>query len=102
MIRRLVVLLALMVVISCTHSRTTREVPANRGPEVIDLKMGEMTLKFEHWKHQSSAHNECYNCHRTKIGVIDGWSKETAHKTCIPCHDLESKGPVACHQCHIK
>jgi predicted CXXCH cytochrome family protein len=76
--------------------------PVDRGPEIINLKMGVMELRFQHWKHQTSVKNDCFNCHKTKIGVIDGWSKETAHKVCIPCHDLESKGPVQCHECHNK
>jgi len=74
----------------------------DRGPEFINLKMGVMELKFQHWKHQTSLHNDCFNCHKTKIGVIDGWSKDVAHKVCIPCHDLENKGPVLCQECHKK
>jgi predicted CXXCH cytochrome family protein len=76
--------------------------PKNRGPEFINLKMGTMELRFQHWKHQTSLQQDCFNCHKTKIGVIDGWSKEAAHKICIPCHDLENKGPVQCHECHKK
>ena len=35
-------------------------------------------------------------------GKIAGWGKESAHTICIPCHDLDDKGPVECHQCHKK
>jgi len=78
------------------------ETPKNRGPEIINLKMGAMELRFQHWNHQTNLQHDCFNCHKTKIGVIDGWSKDVAHKVCIPCHDLENKGPVQCHECHKK
>lgn len=78
------------------------ESPKNLGPEVINLKMGVMIAPFQHRKHQKSLNNECWHCHKTSNGVIDGWGKETAHTLCIPCHDLEEKGPIECHQCHKK
>ena len=74
--------------------------PKDRGPDIINLKMGVMVLPFQHWKHQSTGNFECFNCHKAKIGKIDGWSEAFAHKTCIPCHELENKGPVQCHECH--
>jgi predicted CXXCH cytochrome family protein len=74
----------------------------NRGPEFINLKMGNMDLQFRHWQHQTSAQNDCFNCHKTKIGQIDDWGEASAHKICIPCHDLENKGPVLCRECHNK
>lgn len=70
------------------------------GPEVIDMKMGEVQLKFLHWKHQASNNNECINCHKSEGGKIEGWGKEAAHTLCIPCHDMNEKGPVECKQCH--
>ena len=75
---------------------------ADRGPEVINLRMGNMDLKFQHWQHQTSVRNDCFNCHKTRIGQIDNWGEESAHKICIPCHDLENKGPVLCRECHNK
>lgn len=70
------------------------------GPEFINLKMGAEQMKFLHWKHQASNNNECINCHVTEGGKIEGWGKETAHTLCIPCHDMNEKGPVECKQCH--
>ena len=97
---RLALLMVSGLLISCTSSVVPAESPQNRGREVIDLKMGIMILPFQHWKHQATTHNDCFSCHKTRIGKIDGWGKEFAHKTCIPCHDLENKGPVQCHECH--
>lgn len=75
--------------------------PKNSGPEVINFKMGVMVLPFQHRKHQTNLNNECFHCHGKKgPGKIDGWGKESAHTICIPCHDLEEKGPVECKQCH--
>ena len=72
----------------------------NPGPEVINLKMGVVLLPFQHHAHQKSLNNSCRDCHSKKIGKIEGWGEETAHRICIPCHDLDEKGPVLCHQCH--
>jgi predicted CXXCH cytochrome family protein len=74
--------------------------PVHNGPEVISIKMGPEVLSFTHRKHQITTKNECWHCHRTVDGKIDGWNKETAHNLCISCHDLEDKGPVECKQCH--
>lgn len=74
----------------------------NNGPAIINLKMGVMVLPFNHLKHQKDLKNDCFQCHATKIGKIDGWGKETAHKICIACHELEDKGPTDCRQCHKK
>jgi predicted CXXCH cytochrome family protein len=72
------------------------------GPAVINLKMGVTVLPFEHYKHQQRVKNDCRECHATKIGKIDGWGKEAAHKLCISCHDLYDQGPTQCRQCHSK
>lgn len=97
---RILILLALsMAAVSATAST---EMPKEKGPEVIRLKMNDMELPFKHWKHQKSLNNECFHCHNTKLGTIDDWGKETAHKLCISCHELEEKGPVYCRQCHGK
>ncbi len=93
---------AVLLVASLSCAAEKKEAPKDRGREMINLKMGTMVLPFNHWKHQSDLSNDCFNCHKTKIGVIDGWSKDVAHKVCIPCHDLENKGPVQCHECHRK
>ena len=70
------------------------------GPEVIKMKMGGLPLAFPHWRHQVLNNSECSNCHKADGGKIEGWGKETAHTLCIPCHDLNDKGPVECKQCH--
>lgn len=100
--KRLALLMLSGLVISCTTSLVPADAPQMRGREVIDLKMGGMVLPFKHWKHQTTVHNDCFNCHKTRIGKIDDWGKETAHNTCIPCHYLESRGPTECDQCHKK
>jgi len=101
MIRRLVLVLGLLS-IAGVSSAATQGNPTNVGPEVIKLKMGDMQLSFKHWEHQKNVNNECFHCHNTKIGKIDNWGKDTAHKVCIACHELEDKGPVTCLQCHPK
>jgi predicted CXXCH cytochrome family protein len=68
------------------------------GPEVIKLKT--MVMPFPHWKHQATNNSECFHCHNAEGGKIKGWGKEAAHELCIPCHDLNDKGPVECKQCH--
>ena len=76
--------------------------PENSGPKIITLKMGEKTIKFTHHKHQKVTNNNCWECHDKKNGKIDNWNEATAHKLCIPCHDLNEKGPVNCKYCHKK
>ena len=76
------------------------ETPTDPGPEVIRLKMGDLVLPFKHRKHQKILNDECFHCHATTIGKIDGWSKNTAHDLCISCHEIEDKGPVQCKECH--
>ena len=100
--KRIVLMLGLLSIASLSAAAVT-EKPQDNGHEIINLKMGDTTMPFKHWSHQKSLNNECFHCHNTKIGKIDGWgNKETAHKICIACHDLEEKGPVACLQCHPK
>ena len=101
MIKKSVVLFVALMM-SAVSSAALAETPKNVGPEVIRLKMQEMELPFKHWAHQKDLNNECFHCHNTKLGKIDGWGKETAHKICIACHDLEGKGPTSCRQCHSK
>jgi cytochrome c553 len=96
------VLVLVALSMSAISSAALAETPKDKGPEIIRLKMGDLELPFKHWKHQKNQHDECFHCHNTKIGKIDGWGKETAHKICIACHDLEGKGPISCRQCHSK
>ena len=65
-------------------------------------KMGE--VKFEHKKHQELLKKNCKTCHVKKIGKIEGFGKDVAHKLCIDCHKTKSngKGPVTCKACHKK
>jgi predicted CXXCH cytochrome family protein len=74
----------------------------NPGPEVYNFKMGNVDMPFRHWKHQKLAKGDCLHCHDREGEKIKGWGEEVAHKICIPCHDLDEKGPVLCHQCHDK
>jgi len=97
--KQLVLVLALLALAAGASAAVT-EAPKEKGREIIRLKMGELELPFKHWKHQQTLNNECYHCHNTKIGKIDGWGKDAAHKICIACHELEDKGPITCKQCH--
>lgn len=72
----------------------------NNGAAVIDLKMGKTVIKFHHKQHQEKLKNECFHCHKTELGKIDGWNEEKAHVICIACHDLYDKGPTECKGCH--
>lgn len=76
--------------------------PENIGPKTIDFKMGTKTIVFTHRKHQQLVKNNCWECHDKKNGKIANWGEATAHKLCIPCHDLNEKGPVVCKGCHKK
>lgn len=76
--------------------------PEGLGPKTIKLKMGEKTIEFTHHKHQKVTNNQCWECHDKNNGKIDNWSEATAHRLCIPCHDLNEKGPVSCKGCHKK
>jgi len=76
--------------------------PENKGPKIIKLKMGGKTIEFTHHKHQKVTGNKCWECHADKKGKIDNWGEATAHRLCIPCHDLNEKGPVSCKGCHKK
>jgi len=75
---------------------------ANPGAPVIKLKMGNKMLEFTHLKHQKLTKGQCWECHDKTPGKITNWSEATAHKLCIPCHDLNEKGPISCKGCHKK
>lgn len=100
MMNRLVVI-AMAGVISAASSAVMAD-GGKSGPAVIRFKMGNMTLDFQHEKHIKSVKNECFHCHTKENGKIEGWGEKTAHVVCIPCHDLNEKGPVLCHECHDK
>jgi predicted CXXCH cytochrome family protein len=100
--KKSLVMAAAVTVIAGAVAYAAEKPPQDKGREVMVFKMGIMELKFQHWKHQSLVKNDCQACHKRGIGVIDDWGKETAHRVCIPCHDLENKGPVQCHDCHGK
>jgi len=102
MAKRLIVLMIALLSQWGMSSAVAAGEGADLGPEMITLKMGAMSLSFQHRKHQKDLNNECFHCHAGKSGKIDNWGKETAHKICISCHDLYDKGPVECHQCHKK
>ncbi len=96
-------LAVIAVLVFCGMSSSVpAQVSKNLGPETMNFKMGVVLLPFSHWKHQKLLNNDCLHCHDRSEGKITGWGEQTAHKICIPCHDLEEKGPVECHQCHDK
>ncbi len=92
----LAVLLSNFIVYSAVHADASK----GAGPDVINMKTGSSPLPFQHWKHQLNTGSECFHCHKAEGGKIAGWGKEAAHDLCIPCHDLNDKGPVECKQCH--
>jgi predicted CXXCH cytochrome family protein len=65
-------------------------------------KMG--AVQFNHKAHQELLKKDCKACHKKKIGKIEGFNKDAAHKLCIDCHKAKSKGkgPVSCKACHKK
>lgn len=71
-----------------------------RGPEIIKLPMGELTLPFKHWEHQRLVKNQCSVCHNSSTGKIENWGKAAAHDLCVSCHEKKGKGPVQCEECH--
>lgn len=95
-----ILLLTALLSSSIAYSTAHADARKGAGPDVINLKMGVVQLPFQHWKHQASNGSECSHCHKGEGGKIEGWGKETAHTLCIPCHDLNDKGPVECKQCH--
>jgi len=102
MVKKRVLLVLVALSMTAISSAALAQTPKNKGREVIKLNMGDLQLPFKHWKHQKDLNNECFHCHNSKIGKIDGWGKDTAHKICIACHELEGKGPASCRQCHSK
>lgn len=88
------VLLTTVMVSSTVHAAAAK----GAGPESIAMKT--LSVPFPHWKHQVTNGSECFHCHNADGGKIKGWGKEAAHELCIPCHDLNDKGPVECKQCH--
>jgi cytochrome c553 len=66
-------------------------------------KNGDVT--FHHKEHQERIKN-CKTCHTKKIGKMEGFGKDSAHKLCWDCHKAKSngKGPVPpnCKGCHKK
>ncbi len=101
MYRNSLLLLAVFAVFLCTAQLQAAQ-PKNIGPSVIKLKMGKKTFEFSHLKHQKITGDNCWECHDKKNGKINNWGEATAHKVCIPCHDLHEKGPTACKGCHNK
>lgn len=96
------VLVALLLTIGASSNILAVEATPNSGPAVIELKMGNMRLPFQHLKHQKRNNGECFHCHKPQEWKIKEWNKEVAHQICISCHDLNEKGPVECKGCHAK
>jgi len=101
MVRSILLVTVLVSALFCSSALQAAQ-PENKGPSVIKMKMGSKTLDFSHHKHQKLTDNQCWECHESKSGKIKGWGEATAHKLCISCHDLNSKGPVSCKGCHKK
>ena len=95
-------LLSSMIVIAMSMVAVAAETPSNIGPAVIELKMGEKQITFQHLKHQKLNNNECFHCHKPQEWKIKAWDKEVAHQICISCHDLNDKGPIECKGCHTR
>lgn len=101
MVKRIMVFALLVTTLGAVSSLSAAQEP-DRGPQVIKLKMGTKVLDFNHHQHQRLTKNQCWECHDESLGKISNWSQTTAHKLCIPCHDLNEKGPVSCKSCHKK
>lgn len=96
-------IIILLILAACCFASISFAAPAEKtGPKIINLKMGSKTITFTHEKHQKITNNQCWECHADKKGKIENWGEATAHKLCIPCHDLNEKGPVKCKACHKK
>lgn len=95
-----IILLTIMLTAIPMYTTVFAEAVKGSGPDVINLKTGAVQLPFQHWKHQILNGSECSHCHKADGGKIEGWGKEAAHGLCIPCHDMNDKGPVECKQCH--
>ncbi len=104
MIRSVLVIVMVVLGFSGISMSAQEEKVVTGGPEIIIHKMKDSKpLELKHWEHQKRMKkNGCSNCHRGEIGKIEGWDKEFAHMVCIPCHDLNDKGPVNCKECHRK
>ncbi|HXE96599.1 MAG TPA: hypothetical protein VN642_09355 [Dongiaceae bacterium] len=100
---RSVLVFVMVLGISGISMAAQEEKIVTSGPEIIIHKMDGKPLELKHWEHQKRMKKGgCTNCHRGEIGKIEGWNKEFAHMVCIPCHDLNDKGPVNCKECHKK
>ncbi|HET6421421.1 MAG TPA: cytochrome c7 [Geobacteraceae bacterium] len=84
---------AVMLLLSCAGISFAADVIT------FPAKMGD--VKFPHKMHQQMV-KDCKVCHTRKIGTIDNFGKDTAHKMCWDCHKAKGKGPVACKDCHKK
>ena len=66
--------------------------------DILMLKHG---VEFDHKGHQTEKVGMCTVCHDERIGKIEGFGKEWAHKHCISCHNLYNEGrPANCGGCH--
>ena len=97
-----VLLLLVTITMAGVSSVASGQTENTKGREIIILKMAELELPFKHWKHQRYLNNECFHCHHSTLGKIDGWGDHTAHRICIECHELEKRGPSSCRHCHPK
>ncbi len=73
--------------------------------DVMTFPASNGDVTFQHKKHQKLVGN-CKTCHTKKIGKVEGFSKDVAHKLCWDCHKTKSngKGPIPpnCTGCHKK
>ena len=99
---RINLLIVALVTVTIGASSSMDDTRTDSGQEVVPLKMGSNTIPFQHRRHQIKLNSECFHCHKTVIGKIDNWGKESAHTICIACHDLYDNGPVECKGCHTK
>lgn len=100
MVGKVLLLLLVTITMAGTSAVASGQSENTKGREIIILKMAELELPFKHWKHQRYLNNECFHCHHSTLGKIDGWGDQTAHRICIECHELEKRGPSSCRHCH--
>ncbi len=91
---------SILITIGIPFALLAADIPRDIGPEIIKLKMGDIYLNFNHWKHQKSNNNECFQCHNSNGWKIEKWDEEVAHQICISCHQHIKRGPTECNGCH--
>ena len=67
----------IILLVMCILSTTVLAADSNnKGPEVMNFKMGLQITPFQHWKHQKLAKDDCLHCHDRRGEKIKGWGEE--------------------------